>query len=147
MAKKLDENIALIKQQLSDFKMNMKNIKELPELNIGIDARIGNPAEQLDQQGSPALEDFSQPMYATGIGLVIYGILESERQQQYDTQNKNIQSNPEPEPTNQQEPEPEAEPAQRKSKSNKTNKPGTRNLTKTIEDWLAKHLNDDSLDE
>lgn len=125
----------------------LKNIKELTELNIGIDARIGNPAEQLDQQGSPALEDFSQPMYATGIGLVIYGILESERQQQYDTQNKNIQPNPEPEPTNQQEPEPEAEPAQRKSKSNKTNKPGTRNLTKTIEDWLAKHLNDDSLDE
>ena len=34
MAKKLDENIALIKQQLSDFKMNMKNIKELLDVKV-----------------------------------------------------------------------------------------------------------------
>ena len=34
MAKKAEENIALIKQQLSDFKMNMGNIKELLDVKV-----------------------------------------------------------------------------------------------------------------
>ncbi|MBQ0067459.1 MAG: F0F1 ATP synthase subunit alpha, partial [Phascolarctobacterium sp.] len=34
MAKKIEENIALIKQQLSDFKMNMKGIKELLDVKV-----------------------------------------------------------------------------------------------------------------
>lgn len=34
MAKKIEENIALIKQQLSDFKMNMKSIKELLDVKV-----------------------------------------------------------------------------------------------------------------
>jgi cell division protein FtsA len=59
----------------------LKNIKEFAEVTIGIDSRIGTPDEHLDQQGSITFEDLGHPMYATGIGLVIYGLLETERQQ------------------------------------------------------------------
>lgn len=60
----------------------LKNIKEFAEVTIGIDSRIGTPDEHLDQQGSITFEDLAHPMYATGIGLVIFGLLESEKQQQ-----------------------------------------------------------------
>ena len=52
----------------------LKNIKEFAELVIGIDTRIGTPDEHLDLQGSVSFEDLAHPMYATGIGLVIYGL-------------------------------------------------------------------------
>ena len=57
----------------------LNNIKEFAELVIGIDTRLGIPDEHLDTQGSIGFEDLSHPMYATGIGLVIYG-LEVEEQ-------------------------------------------------------------------
>ena len=60
----------------------MKSIKELCEFTTAIDTRLGTPDEHLDKQGSVTFEDFSHPMYATGIGLVIYGILEAEEQAQ-----------------------------------------------------------------
>ena len=56
----------------------MKSIKDLCEYTTGIDSRIGTPDEHLDKQGSVNFEDFSHPMYATGIGLVIYGLIETE---------------------------------------------------------------------
>lgn len=52
----------------------MKNIKEFSELVIGIDTRIGTPDEHLDLNGSVSFDDLGHPMYATGIGLVIYGL-------------------------------------------------------------------------
>lgn len=57
----------------------LQNIKDFSEFTIGIDTRIGIPDEHLDQQGGVAIGDLSHPMYATGIGLVIYGLLESEK--------------------------------------------------------------------
>ena len=57
----------------------MKNIKEFSELVIGIDTRIGTPDEHLSKSGSISFEDLGHPMYATGIGLVIYG-LEAEEE-------------------------------------------------------------------
>lgn len=66
----------------------MKNIKELSEIVIGIDSRIGTPDEHLDQQGSVTFEDLSHPMYATGIGLVIYGILEKEENERSEKEKK-----------------------------------------------------------
>ena len=52
----------------------LKNIKEFAELVIGIDTRIGTPDEHLDLSSSVSFEDLSHPMYATGIGLVLYGL-------------------------------------------------------------------------
>ena len=57
----------------------MKNIKEFAELVIGIDTRIGTPDDHLDKQGSISFEDLTHPMYATGIGLVIYGLEAAEQ--------------------------------------------------------------------
>lgn len=57
----------------------LKNIKEFAELVIGIDTRIGTPDEHLDKKEGVNFDDLGHPMYATGIGLVIYG-LEAEEQ-------------------------------------------------------------------
>lgn len=80
----------------------MKNIKEFSEFVIGIDSRIGLPNEHIDEQGSVSFDDFSHPMYATGIGLVIYGLSEEERLSR--------PAAPAPEPEPEPEPIPEPEP-------------------------------------
>ena len=56
----------------------LKNIKELCELITATDTRIGIPNEHLDTT-SVAFDELAHPMYATGIGLVLYGIEQSER--------------------------------------------------------------------
>ncbi len=56
----------------------LKNIKELSELVTATDTRIGIPNEHLEPD-SVNYNELAHPMYATGIGLVLYGIEESER--------------------------------------------------------------------
>ena len=58
----------------------LKNIKEFTEFIIGIDARIGCPEEHVDKEHSISFEDLTHPMYATGIGLVIYGLQIEEQE-------------------------------------------------------------------
>lgn len=70
---------------------NLRNIKELAEYITSTDTRIGFPDEHVDKD-TPA--ELKHPMYATGIGLVLYGIEESEKHHRC--------TEPEPEP----EPEP-----------------------------------------
>ena len=55
----------------------LKNIKELSELVTATDTRIGIPNEHLEPD-SVSYAELAHPMYATGIGLVIYGIEKSE---------------------------------------------------------------------
>lgn len=50
---------------------NLKNIKELAEFTTKTDTRIGYPDEHLEKD---APEELKHPMYATGIGLVLYGL-------------------------------------------------------------------------
>jgi len=57
----------------------LKNIKDLCELITTTDTRIGVPNEHLDFE-SVSYADLSHPMYATGIGLVLYGLEQSERE-------------------------------------------------------------------
>lgn len=59
---------------------NMKHIQQLTELLTGIDVRIGYPNEHLSNS---TVEELTNPMYATGIGLVIRGlnIVEKHNQQ------------------------------------------------------------------
>jgi len=59
----------------------LKNIKDLCELITATDTRIGIPNEHLDTS-SVAFDELAHPMYATGIGLVLYGIEQSEREQE-----------------------------------------------------------------
>ena len=57
----------------------LKNIKELCELITATDTRIGIPNEHIDPT-SVAFDELAHPMYATGIGLVLYGIEKSEQE-------------------------------------------------------------------
>ena len=56
----------------------LKNIKDLCALITGIDTRIGVPNEHLEPD-SVSYAELTHPMYATGIGLVLYGLEEAEK--------------------------------------------------------------------
>lgn len=133
----------------------LKNIKDFSEFVIGVDSRIGLPNEHVDEQGSVSFDDFSHPMYATGIGLVIYGLYEEERA------NHPAESEPEPEPVPEPEPEqepdpeesaaPEVEPAPEKKpekgKKTKTLKgPNKPRFGEVVSDFLRKTFTDDPED-
>lgn len=134
----------------------MKNIKEFAEVTIGIDSRIGTPDEHLDQQGSITFEDLGHPMYATGIGLVIYGLLEAERQQR-DEQEK--QTVAEPAPVEEAVPESKVEEVEekveetpseggKKKKDKKMGKNGGgKEFANSIKNWLTDKFTEPDLGE
>ena len=53
----------------------LKHIDQLTEFTTGMDTRIGYPSEHL---ASTVPDEMASPMFATGVGLVIHGILRSE---------------------------------------------------------------------
>lgn len=55
----------------------LKNIKDLCELITATDTRIGIPNEHLEPD-SVSFAELAHPMYATGIGLVLYGLEQAE---------------------------------------------------------------------
>lgn len=59
----------------------LKNIKELCELITTIDTRVGVPNEHLSPD-SVAYDELAHPMYATGVGLVLYGLEQAEAELQ-----------------------------------------------------------------
>ena len=71
----------------------LKNIKDLCELITGTPTRIGIPNEHLDPD-SVCYQELIHPMYATGIGLVLYGLDKAEH------------GEPEPEPEEKQKEQP-----------------------------------------
>ncbi len=112
---------------------SMKNVKEFSEFITGIDSRIGTPDEHLDPQASITYEDLSHPMYATGIGLVIFGLIEAEQKGA-----KEAKAEAE---TPQAEPE-SPEPASAKKKVKKDG-----SLGKKIGDYLTNIFTEEGLDE
>ena len=125
----------------------LKHIKEYSELITGIDTRVGMPDEHIDPQGNASFEDLSHPMYATGIGLVIYGILEEEKLAQQN-------ATTEPEPSVQEPPTQEKDveivienkPKEKKSKKKNFIKAGS-GFSQSIADWLARNFTEEDLDE
>lgn len=57
----------------------LKDIKSLCSLVTGANTRVGIPNEHLDPE-SAGYEELAHPMYATGIGLVIFGMNETEKE-------------------------------------------------------------------
>ncbi|MBR4229954.1 MAG: cell division protein FtsA [Bacteroidales bacterium] len=57
----------------------LNNIKDLCSLITATETRIGIPNEHLDP-ASAGYDELAHPMYATGIGLVIYGLDKTEKQ-------------------------------------------------------------------
>lgn len=122
----------------------MKNIKEFAELVIGLDTRIGTPDEHLDTSGSVNFEDLSHPMYATGIGLVIYGLEAEEAAVQKASQTIEASAPmPESEPVEEEKPS-----EKKKEKKEKVKKPKDgRNFGGVVSDWLAKIFTEEDLGE
>ena len=117
------------------------------ELITGIDSRVGVSTENLDKDDNFPYENLSNPMYATGVGLVIYGILEEEKKAQ-----SVADAEPEPiaeEVTVQQE-EVESDTETKKTKEKKPkkkllNRDGA-SFGKSIADWLARNFTEDDID-
>ena len=49
---------------------HLRHVAQLTEFMTGLDTRIGYPNEHL---ASDVIVDMASPMYATGVGLIIYG--------------------------------------------------------------------------
>ena len=113
----------------------LKHIKEFCELTTGIESRIGTPDEHLDKNGSVTFEDLSHPMYATGIGLVLYGLQEAERHQEEELKSASAKVESEPEPIIDSEPvaEDSTEQSKDEQKKKKNTKKGAKNG-----DWMGK---------
>lgn len=132
----------------------LKNIKELSEVTIGIDSRIGTPDEHLDQQGSITFEDLGHPMYATGIGLVIYGLLEAEQEQRNAMDEKAAQESvsvAEAQPAHEAEEEEVEVEEKNKEKTKKKKKiakdENRKGFADSIKDWLTDKFTEPDLGE
>lgn len=114
----------------------MQHVGDLAQLIIGLDNRIGTPDEHLEHEGSVSFEDLSHPKYATGIGLVIYGLQEQEREARRAGHAANddtaVQNTPEESP---KVDEPAEAPAPKPKRERK-------NFGKAIGDWLTNKLTD-----
>ena len=119
---------------------NLRHIKEYSELIIGLDSRIGFPNDHLDEDNSPYADELCHPMYATGVGLVIYGILETEAKAHEAAEKTSAEAKAAPQP----EPEPQEETPAKPAKSKK--KPKT-DYVKSITDWLTRTFTEDGLSE
>ncbi len=135
----------------------VQGCKDFAELVVGIDSRIGTPDEHLDLQSSITFEDLSHPMYATGIGLVIYGLLEEESEAEALAAENQAKEQPASQPEvaekeeNVVEEEPAAEePAETTRRSKKAakakKKPGD-GLGGRLSAWFKEILSDPNLDE
>lgn len=129
----------------------LKNIKEFAEVTIGIDTRIGTPDEHLDPQGSVTFEDLSHPMYATGIGLVIYGLLETEKQQRGELEKvASADEEPDVKPVSEpikEEEEPEEKPRSRKRERKAGRGSNEKGFGEAIKSWLSGFFSEPGLDE
>jgi len=72
----------------------LKHIAQLSEFMTGMDTRIGYPNEHLSSN-SP--EEVSNPIYATGVGLVIKGLERAEKETDKDAKNKKSAKKQKPE--------------------------------------------------
>ena len=75
----------------------LRHIKELTEFTTGIDTRIGLPNEHLNKSNDPEL---ANTMYATGIGLVLYGLEREEEKNRRLETNENENEEVVEEPVN-----------------------------------------------
>lgn len=104
----------------------LKDIKDLCALVTATDTRIGIPNEHLEHD-SVSFSELAHPMYATGIGLVIYGLEKAEEEAE---STKEAESKPHkakdlfvdmPETLPQPEPEPKKDPVKSIKKKSEEN--------------------------
>lgn len=127
----------------------LKNIKDLCSLVTATETRVGTPNEHLDPT-SAGYDELAHPMYATGIGLVLYGLTESEKLKRGETEEKeqekpttgiNIFADMDetPEPTPESSPEPVVA-------NNQNNRTGGKNAIKSIGKFIKTIILDEGID-
>ncbi|MBQ4377449.1 MAG: cell division protein FtsA [Bacteroidales bacterium] len=121
---------------------NMKDVRDLAALVTGIHCHIGTPdvhLEPLDntEEQMKRMEEYNNPMFSTGIGLVIHGLNYEETHP--DTEEP---EQPEEKPMPEQPPEPiEPNPIDIAPEPQTTVKPkGRRKLWNSISDWLREQI-------
>lgn len=123
----------------------LKNIKDLCSLITANETRVGTPNEHLDAT-SVDYEELAHPMYATGIGLVLYGFEESDKAKRGDTEEKEDEK-----ATNgtdifadmDETPEPTIEPVAPNVQNNRT---GGKKAFKKIGDFIKTIILDEGID-
>lgn len=125
----------------------LKDIKSLCSLLTGAETRIGIPNEHLDPE-SVGYNELAHPMYATGIGLVIFGMNEVEKQPtetEQETQGSpvNIFADMDNAPLPEPGPEPEPKP---KAKTDPKDKPDV-NIFKKIGERIRSIITEDNIDQ
>ena len=133
----------------------LKNIKDLCELVTATDTRIGIPNEHLEHD-SVSFAELAHPMYATGIGLVLFGLQKAEeesallnslheekiRSKGHTDLFKDMPDSSQPAATS-LEPEEETEPSKRKSKAKNTEKQGPGVFEKTLSKFFDTFFKED----
>lgn len=116
----------------------LRNIKDLTAYITGIDTRIGMPNEHLT---GDLAKELNHPMYATGIGLVLYGIMEAENAECKQSDEDDTLGETEPEQETAQQPEAEQRTEDVNAQENvpKTEKQrGKRNEGKPKVEWYKR---------
>lgn len=114
----------------------LKNIKDLCSLVTATATRIGTPNEHLDPE-SAGYDELAHPMYATGIGLVIYGLdmtakekLGKKKEEEKPTTGTDIFADMDMDDT--PEPTPDTSVAPETGKNNRTGKKAFQSFSKFI---------------
>lgn len=133
----------------------LKDIVNYTSYKTGISTRIGTPDEHITSTAESKSADISDPIYATGIGLVLYGFEEIDKEQE--ELKKDKQPEPEPKPDDKISPDildetPEESPAQpqpeeedKKGKGKKGGKDG-KGFIGVVDKWLKDFLKDENVD-
>lgn len=132
----------------------LKDIVNYTSYKTGISTRIGTPDEHITGTAENKSADISDPIYATGIGLVLYGFEEIDKEQEELKKDKQ----PEPEPTkppigpdilDDDPAEPPAQPqpdeGNKKGKGGKGRKDG-KGFIGVVDIWLKNLLKDENVD-
>lgn len=127
----------------------LKNIEDLCSLVTGAETRVGIPNEHLDPE-SVGYDELAHPMYATGIGLVIFGMNETVKKLAGNEEKQQTGSGIDifanmPDAKTQSEVAPK--PAETQPKSNKNTSDTERsNIFKTIGERIRSIITDDGID-
>ncbi len=127
----------------------LKNIKELCELITTTDTRIGIPNEHLEVD-SVGYAELTHPMYATGIGLVLYGLEHAEQSDEQDEKEaepehvdlfKDMDEDLPKQPAAEPAPEPTKKTKEKKKKDPNPDAKGG-GFEQVMEKWLGKLFNE-----
>ena len=130
----------------------LKDISDLCELVTGVKTRIGTPDEHLDPE-SAGFAELNHPMYATGIGLVLYGFMKIDEEEKAlaakkTSHRKDIFFGMPDAVVPESEQEPEPEPKNGKEKNKKTSDDSNKlSFLRRIGDTIRQIVTDDEIDQ